>query len=125
MRKPGPPKDVPPPLEMLCLRSVWMLGEGNVAKVQEAMAASRPLAYTTVMTLLDRLAKKSVLSRRKVGRAFFYAPAIAPDEIRRQALKEFLDSFFDGSPERLLAFIRQPGESQPPAAGYEIAGETD
>ena len=107
MRKPGPPRDVPPPLEMLCLRSVWTLGEGSVAKVQAAMAASRPLAYTTVMTLLERLARKSVLSRRKVGRGFVYAPAIPPDEIRRLALKEFIDSFFDGSPETLLAFVQK------------------
>ncbi len=122
MRKPGPPKEVPPPLEMLCLRSVWTLGEANVAKVQERMAASRPLAYTTVMTLLDRLAKKSVLSRRKVGRGFVYSPAIPPDEIRRVALKEFIDSFFDGSPETLVEFVRKSG-APPTAADYNSDGD--
>jgi BlaI family penicillinase repressor len=126
MRKPGPPKDVPPPLEMLCLRSVWALGEGNVSQVQGLMAASRPLAYTTVMTLLDRLAKKSVLHRRKVGRAFVYSAAVPPDEIRRAALKEFIDSFFNGSAETLVEFVKRTSyTAPPPAPSYEVDGRID
>ena len=91
MRKPGPPRDIPPPLEMLCLKALWSLGESNVAGVRSRVAETKPLAYTTVMTLLERLARKNVVSRRKVGRAFVYAPNLSRDAMRRLALKEFVD----------------------------------
>jgi BlaI family penicillinase repressor len=107
MRKPGPPRDIPPPLEMLCLKALWSLGEGNVSEVQRIVAESRPLAYTTVMTVLERLARRNVVSRRKSGRAFVYAPHMSRDSIRRLALKEFVDGFFDGSPEKLAEFLRR------------------
>jgi predicted transcriptional regulator len=118
MRKPGPPRDIPPPLEMLCLKALWSLGEGNVGEVRGVVAASKPLAYTTVMTVLDRLARRNIVSRRKSGRAFVYAPQISRDSMRRLALKEFVDGFFDGSEEKLADFLRRGGSIEP-AAGIE------
>ena len=105
MRKPAPPRDVPPPLELLCLRTLWDLGEGNVHDVRKALQGSKPLAYTTVMTLLDRLARKGAVSRRKTGRAFVYAPAVSREKMRRLALKEFVEAFFDGSEDALTNFL--------------------
>ena len=67
-------RDVPPPLELACLKALWSLQEGNVRAVQQVVALSRPLAYTTIMTVLDRLVRKGKLTRRKVGRAFVYSP---------------------------------------------------
>jgi len=107
MRKPGPPRDVPPPLEMLCLKALWSLGQGNVSEVRTVVAESKPLAYTTVMTVLERLARRNIVSRRKAGRAFVYAPSISKDAMRRLALREFVDGFFDGSPEKLAEFLRR------------------
>ena len=72
-------KQIPPPLELECLKALWRLGEGSARDVREALLQDRPLAYTTVMTMLDRLAKKGGLSRRKVGRAYVYAPAVTQD----------------------------------------------
>jgi len=112
MRRAAPPRDIPPPLEMLCLKALWSLGEGKVTEVREVLAGSKPLAYTTVMTILGRLAKKNVVTRRKVGRAFVYAPGISRDAIRRLALKEFVDCFFDGSEQRLAEFLRRPGTGE-------------
>jgi predicted transcriptional regulator len=97
---------------MLCLKALWSLGEGNVTEVREVLAGSKPLAYTTVMTVLGRLAKKNVVTRRKVGRAFVYAPRISRDAIRRLALKEFVECFFDGSEQRLAEFLRRPGAGE-------------
>ena len=112
MRKPGPPRDIPPPLEMLCLKALWSLGEGNVGEVRRIVAESKPLAYTTVMTVLERLARRNVVSRRKSGRAFVYAPHMSRDSIRRLALREFLDGFFDGSPQKLAEFLRRGGAAE-------------
>ncbi len=119
MRRSGRESDVPPPLELLCLRALWTLGEGNVWQVRELVSQSKPLAYTTVMTLLERLAKRGAVSRRKAGRAFVYLPEVSRDAMRRAALKELADSLFDGSPERLEDFLR--GLSQMPAAASKEA----
>ena len=92
---------------------LWERGDSNVHDVVERLG--RPLAYTTVMTLLDRLARKGTISRRKVGRAFVYAPGITRISVQRIALREFLAGFFDGSEQQLLELLR----SQPPAEPAE------
>jgi predicted transcriptional regulator len=119
MRRAGPPRDVPPPLEMLCLKALWSLGEGNVSQVRGIVASSKPLAYTTVLTVLDRLARKNVVSRSKVGRAFVYTPGISRETMRRLALKEFVASFFEGSEQQLADFMRRPG----PVGSPEIVSQ--
>ena len=76
-------REVPPPLELLCLRALWTLGEGNVKAVQRIVAESRPLAYTTIMTTLDRLYKKHLLDRTAEGRAFRYSPRFSQEQLQR------------------------------------------
>jgi predicted transcriptional regulator len=95
-------RDVPPPLELACLKALWSLEEGNVRAVQQVVALSRPLAYTTIMTVLDRLVRKGKLTRRKVGRAFVYSPQASRDAMRRAALRELVEGYFDGSEAALL-----------------------
>ena len=99
-------REVPPPLELLCLRALWSLGEGNVKAVQQVVAQSRPLAYTTIMTVLDRLVRKGMLARRKVGRCFAYVPQATLDAARRAAVRELLEGYFDGSEEELKRFLQ-------------------
>ena len=118
-------RELPPPLELLCLRTLWSLGEGNVKDVQQAVSGNRILAYTTVMTLLDRLARKGLVSRRKVGRAFFYTPQVARDALRRIALREFLDAYFDGSAKHLQDFLEGgPGTHAEAVSGGEAQPES-
>jgi len=112
-------RDMPPPLELACLNALWLLGEGNVRSVQQVLAETRPLAYTTIMTVLDRLVHKGRLTRRKVSRAYIYAPASSRDSMRRIAVRELVDAFFDGSEEQLLRFLRADEQKAlaVPAAG--------
>ena len=113
-------RDVPPPLELLCLNALWSLQEGNVRDVQQIVCQSRPLAYTTIMTVLDRLVRKGKLARRKVGRSFVYSPQTSRDVMRRVAIRELLEGFFNGSEEDLLHFLRGPAEqASAVAAGAE------
>jgi BlaI family transcriptional regulator, penicillinase repressor len=103
---PRTPRDTPPPLELLCLNALWSLGEGNVKAVQAVVAQSRRLAYTTIMTVLERLVRKGKLTRRKAGRSFVYAPETSRDALRRAAIRELVDGFFDGSEQELLRFLQ-------------------
>ncbi len=113
-------RDVPPPLELLCLNALWTLGEGNVRDVQQIVMRTRPLAYTTIMTVLDRLVRKGKLSRLKTGRAFVYRPEASREEMRRAAVRELVDSLFNGSERELIEFLTPPAElASAAAAGAE------
>ena len=98
-------RDIPPPLEMLCLKAIWSLGEGNVTDVKQFVSQSRALAYTTIMTVLDRLVRKGKLARRKVGRAYVYSLQASREEMRRAAVRELVNGFFDGSEQELMRFL--------------------
>ncbi len=106
MRKPGAPRDIPPPLELECLKALWMLGEANVRSIRQALLPGRNLAYTTVMTIMDRLARKGAVERRKVGRSFLYVPVLSRETLRRLAVRELVDSFFSGSEDELVSYLR-------------------
>jgi predicted transcriptional regulator len=115
-------REIPPPLELECLKALWTLGEGNVKDVRQALTGSRRLAYTTVMTVLDRLARKGGVARRKVGRSFVYAPVLSRSVLRRVAVQDLVDRFFEGSQQALIDQLRddllkdrQTAEPQPAA----------
>ncbi len=93
---------------MTCLNALWEIHEGNVEDVRRVVSQNRPLAYTTVLTLLDRLARRGAVSRRKEGRGFRYRPTVARDKLRRLALRQFLEYHFEGSEAKLKIFLEQP-----------------
>jgi BlaI family penicillinase repressor len=91
------------PLELDCMNTLWPIGEGTVREIRDLLAARRPRAYTTIMTIMDRLARKGVVERKKTGRAYVYRPRLSVEEARAQALGQVLENFFGGSKEALLA----------------------
>lgn len=119
MRKPGPPREIPPPLELECLKTLWRLGAGNVSDVRKALPPSRSLAYTTVMTVLDRLVRKGGLERQKVGRSFVYRPLVSRHTLRGAAVRQLVDGFFDGSEDELIAYLRNERRSPAPDGPVE------
>jgi len=99
------------PLELDCMNTLWPIGEATVREIREHLAERRPRAYTTIMTIMDRLARKGVVERRKVGRAYSYRPNLSMEAARAQALGQVLENFFGGSREALLAQLG--GDLQP------------
>jgi predicted transcriptional regulator len=91
------------PLELDCMNTLWPMGEGTVRDIRDGLAARRPRAYTTIMTIMDRLARKGVVERRKVGRAYLYRPNLSAEEARATALSQVVENFFGGSKEALIA----------------------
>jgi len=81
-------------LEITVMEIVWTHGESSVHDVAQQL--DRPLAYTTVMTTLDRLFKKGLLDRRKADRAFLYAPRLSRAEWERKRAGDFLSTFLAG-----------------------------
>jgi BlaI family transcriptional regulator, penicillinase repressor len=90
------------PLELDCMNTLWPMGEGTVREIRDSLATRRARAYTTIMTIMDRLARKGVVERHKKGRAYVYRPRLREEEARAQALTQVLDNFFGGSKEALI-----------------------
>ncbi|HEV2304989.1 MAG TPA: BlaI/MecI/CopY family transcriptional regulator [Candidatus Acidoferrales bacterium] len=82
-------------LERSVMEILWSRGESSVREV--AVRLARPLAYTTVMTTLDRLYKKNLLGRRKSERAFWYSPRLSESEWERRRADELVTRFLGGS----------------------------
>jgi len=91
------------PLELECMNMLWPLGEATVREIRDRLTPRRTRAYTTIMTIMDRLARKGVVERRKAGRAYVYRARLAAEDARSQALSQILENFFGGSKEALLA----------------------
>jgi predicted transcriptional regulator len=78
-------------LERQVLEKLWNFGrEVTVRELQEAFGGS--LAYTTLMTTMDRLFKKKLLGRRRKGRAFLYQPLVSPDQLRKDVAADLIGS---------------------------------
>jgi predicted transcriptional regulator len=102
------------PLELECLSVLWPMGEGTVRDIHRALAATRPRAYTTVMTIMDRLEQKGIVARRTVGKAFRYRALLSAQEARLKAVEKIVQGFFDGSPDALAAHLSsQSGSPRP------------
>ncbi|HUJ31339.1 MAG TPA: BlaI/MecI/CopY family transcriptional regulator [Candidatus Acidoferrum sp.] len=81
-------------LESRVMEILWARGECSVRDVCERVES--PRAYTTVMTTLERLFKKGLLTRQKSGRAFLYAPAVSREEWERQRAGSLVAMFLKG-----------------------------
>lgn len=83
------------PLERRVLDALWARGSATVRELIED--EYQDLAYTTVMTTLDRLFKKNLLSRSEDGRAFRYRPQFSREDLHREAAGHALHQLLDGS----------------------------
>jgi predicted transcriptional regulator len=97
------------PLELDIMKAVWRNPPVTVRDVQERIRPARNLAYTTVMTMMDRLHHKGFLTRKLQSRTHYYEPAVAYVKVRDEAVKALINSFFDGSENELRDFL--DGES--------------
>jgi predicted transcriptional regulator len=90
-------------LERQVMSVVWKAGEINVRQACELLGSS--VAYTTVMTTMDRLFKKRLLARRKVGRAFVYAAAATRDQLEGAVASELVQSLLQQHGEEPLPLL--------------------
>jgi predicted transcriptional regulator len=84
-------------LERQVLDEAWRRGEISVRDVFTAF--DEKLAYTTLMTTMDRLYKKKLLDRRKDGRAFLYSPAVSLEEFEHSIREDVIDGLLGGGAE--------------------------
>lgn len=87
------------------MEHLWTLdGAATVRQVHSVLGETREIAYTTVMTVLDRLAKKGAVQQTREGRAYLYRPTVTREELTAELMHEALGTV-DGD-DRTSALVR-------------------
>jgi BlaI family penicillinase repressor len=91
-------------LQKAVMEAVWGLGEATVQQVRERLGRDPEPAYTTVLSVMQKLEKAGWLGHRAEGRTYVYTPTRSRDEAGASTLRRFIDRAFRGDP--LLLFQR-------------------
>ena len=89
-------------LQRAVIEVVWNLGEASVHQVRKELGRKKKLAYTTVLTAMQKLEKAGWLRHRAEGKVYVYAPTRTREEAGAKSVGKFLDRIFDG--DALLMF---------------------
>ena len=95
-------------LELELMQVIWRLGSANVSAVQAELP--RPLAYTTVQTMLNILERKGKLRRELEGRAYVYSARVTEAKALGQGVRDLIDRMFGGSSEELVMSLLKSGQ---------------
>jgi len=93
------------PLELEIMKVLWQERTATVQAVQQRLHADRPLAYTTVSTMLNVLFRKGKVRRVMKDRAYVYRPALSRQQAIRQAVGDLVERVFSGSWEDLVVTL--------------------
>jgi predicted transcriptional regulator len=93
------------PQELAIMKVVWRKEQATVRDVYEALRESRPVAYTTVMTMMRILEGKGYLTKVAQERAHVYSPARPRQQVVGAMLRDFVDRVFDGASDALLLHL--------------------
>ncbi len=95
-----PPR--PTQAELEILRVLWQRGPSSVREVQQTMSETRATGYTTVLKLLQIMARKGLVARDERERTHVYEAALAQEQTQRQLVTDLLERAFDGSASQLI-----------------------
>src|SRR5215216_1408253 len=101
------------PQELAIMKVVWRTDEATVRDVYEALRETRPVAYTTVMTMMRILQEKGYLTRATNDRAHVYRPAKPSQQVIGGMVRDFLDRVFDGASDALLVHLARDNRLSP------------
>jgi BlaI family transcriptional regulator, penicillinase repressor len=89
-------------LQKAAMETIWELGEATVQQVRDRLQREPLPAYTTVLSVMQKLEKTGWLTHRLEGRSYVYLPTRSRDEAGATSLRTFMDRVFRGDP--LLLF---------------------
>ena len=106
-----PRHENPTPAELAVLQVIWDQGPCTVREVMNVLNKQRPRAYTSVMSLMETMARKGLLNQKPRGRAFVYSSKISRKKALSGMVKDLLNRAFDGSASALVAHLLEQGKS--------------
>ena len=89
-------------LQLTVMKVLWQHQRLSVSEAQQLLNEQKPMALTTVATLLKRMHEKNIVHAEKQGRQFFYSPATTEAEVKTSMLSNLLNHLFDGNPSELV-----------------------
>jgi len=92
-------------LQLAILRVIWDKGEATVQDIWEALHKDRGLAQTTVATMLSRLERRGVVTRRAQARQYHYRAAVTEEEVQHSMVGELTERLFDGDVTALVQHL--------------------
>jgi predicted transcriptional regulator len=95
-------------LELELMQVIWRFGSSTVSAVQAEL--TRPLAYTTVQTMLNILERKGKLRRELRGRAYVYSARVTKAKAIGNSVRDLINRMFGGSSEELVMSLLKNGE---------------
>ncbi len=95
----------PSDLQLQVLSVLWQKGPATVRELLEAMPDGRKRAYTTLLSVLQVMEKKRLVTHVRRGQAHVYRAAASREHVLRPLLRELTDNVFGGSPARTLQFL--------------------
>jgi predicted transcriptional regulator len=93
------------PHELAIMKVIWRLDKATVRDVYETLREKRPIAYTTVMTMMNVLEEKGYLEKTRVDRAYVYRPKRPQQKVVGQMVTDFVDRVFDGAAAALFVHL--------------------
>ena len=100
-------------LQLAILRVLWDRGEATVQDIWEALHAERGLAQTTVATMLSRLERRGVVTRRAQSRQYRYRAAVTEREVQHSMVGELTERLFDGDVTALVQHLLSGADVSP------------
>ena len=92
-------------LQLAILRVLWERGEATVQDIWEALHPERGLAQTTVATMLSRLERRGVVTRRAQARQYHYQAAVSEADVQHSMVGELTERLFDGDVTALVQHL--------------------
>lgn len=89
-------------LELQIMKIIWKRGEATVREVKEELDKKRPLAYSTIATMMQYLERKGFLTHKSGGRAYVYKPLVGYEEVAKGMVQDLIDRLFNGAPDLLM-----------------------
>ena len=111
-----PASEYPTELELQILKVLWEDSPATVERVRAALAELDPpreLTYSSVITLLNIMVKKGLLTREKSGRAFEFSPSVQEKDINRGMVGDLVRRVFDGSATALMLEVLETQDLDP------------
>ena len=103
----------PTPAEFEVLEFIWDHGPSTVRDVMTGLKEQRPRAYTSIMSLMNVMATKGLLTRKPIGRAFSYEARVTRTKTQSRMLKDLVGRVFDGSASALVTHLLQKTTPSP------------
>jgi BlaI family penicillinase repressor len=92
-------------LQKAVMEAVWDLGEATVPQVRDRLDREQTPAYTTVLSVLQKLEKAGWLTHRALGRSYIYVPVRSRQEAGETSVRTFIERVFRGDPLQMFQHL--------------------